>query len=106
MENKPISIMEIKNLIYSIRGKQVMLDSDLASLYQVETKNLNKAVKRNIERFPASFCFQLTEEDVENFEVPNWNLKFELRRKTLSALCFYRTRGRNGFCHTPFRYSG
>ncbi|WP_456263935.1 ORF6N domain-containing protein [Flavobacterium columnare] len=41
-----------------------MLDSDLASLYQVETKNLNKAVKRNIERFPASFCFQLTEEEV------------------------------------------
>ncbi|MDV3871453.1 ORF6N domain-containing protein [Sphingobacterium sp. NPDC055346] len=67
MENKPlISPEEIKNLIYTIRDKQVMLDSDLASLYQVETKNLNKAVKRNIERFPASFCFQLTEEEVEN----------------------------------------
>lgn len=67
MENKPvISPMEIKNLIYTIRGKQVMLDSDLAFLYQVETKNLNKAVKRNIERFPVSFCFQLTEEEVQN----------------------------------------
>lgn len=67
MENKPvISPMEIKNLIYTIRGKQGMLDSDLASLYQVETKNLNKAVKRNIERFPVSFCFQLTEEEVQN----------------------------------------
>lgn len=67
MENKPvISPMEIKNLIYTIRGKQVMRDSDLASLYQVETKNLNKAVKRNIERFPVSFCFQLTEEEVQN----------------------------------------
>lgn len=67
MENKPvISPMEIKNLIYTIRGKQVMLDSDLAILYQVETKNLNKAVKRNIERFPVSFCFQLTEEEVQN----------------------------------------
>lgn len=65
MENKPIIISkEIRNLIYTIRGKQVMLDSDLATLYQVETKNLNKAVKRNIERFPASFCFQLTEEEV------------------------------------------
>ena len=42
------------------------MDSDLASLYQVETKNLNKAVKRNIERFPVSFCFQLTEEEVQN----------------------------------------
>ncbi|MGM8363266.1 ORF6N domain-containing protein [Flavobacterium sp. ARAG 55.4] len=67
MENKPvISPMEIKNLIYTIRGKQVMLDSDLAILYQVETKNLNKAVKRNIERFPVSFCFQLTEAEVQN----------------------------------------
>ncbi|MDE5516057.1 ORF6N domain-containing protein [Elizabethkingia meningoseptica] len=67
MEKKPvISPMEIKNLIYTIRGKQVMLDSDLASLYQVETKNLNRAIKRNIERFPESFCFQLTKEEVEN----------------------------------------
>lgn len=67
MENKPvINPEEIRKLIYSIGGKQVMLDSDLASLYQVETKNLNKAVKRNIERFPASFCFQLTVEQVAN----------------------------------------
>ena len=67
MENKPaINPIEIKNLIYTICGKQVMLDRDLASLYQVETKNLNKAVKRNIERFPTSFCFQLTEEETQN----------------------------------------
>lgn len=67
MDNKSIiSHEEIRKLIYSIRGKQVMLDSDLASLYQVETKNLNRAVKRNIERFPGSFCFQLTEDEVEN----------------------------------------
>ncbi|WP_144282007.1 ORF6N domain-containing protein [Chryseobacterium echinoideorum] len=83
MENKPTSsTMEIKNLIYSIRGKQVMLDSDLASLYQVETKNLNKAVKRNIERFPASFCFQLTEEEVENlrFQIGTSSLSYGGRR--------------------------
>lgn len=83
MENKPtISTMEIKNLIYTIRGKQVMLDSDLASLYQVETKNLNKAVKRNIERFPASFCFQLTEEEVENlrFQIGTSSLSYGGRR--------------------------
>ena len=43
---------EIKSLIYTIRGKQVMLDSDVAMLYHYETKNINKAVKRNIERFP------------------------------------------------------
>ena len=83
MENKPtISQMEIKNLIYTIRGKQVMLDSDLASLYQVETKNLNKAVKRNIERFPASFCFQLTEKEVENlrFQFGTSSLNYGGRR--------------------------
>ncbi len=78
MENKPTIVpKEIKNLIYTLRGKQVMLDSDLASLYQVETKNLNKAVKRNIERFPASFCFQLTDKEVEN-------LRFQFGTSSLS----------------------
>ena len=78
MENKPSIVpKEIRNLIYTIRGKQVMLDSDLAALYQVETKNLNKAVKRNIERFPVSFCFQLTEEEVEN-------LRFQFGTSSLS----------------------
>ncbi len=52
---------EVKNLIYTIRGKQVMLDSDVAMLYHYETKNVNKAVRRNIDRFPEEFCFQLTE---------------------------------------------
>ncbi len=83
MENKPsISSMEIRNLIYTIRGKQVMLDSDLASLYHVETKNLNKAVKRNIERFPASFCFQLTEEETQNlrFQIGTSSLNYGGRR--------------------------
>lgn len=50
----------IKNLIYNIRGKQVMLDSDVAMIYHYETKNVNKAMKRNVERFPEDFCFQLT----------------------------------------------
>ncbi|MDV3970651.1 ORF6N domain-containing protein [Elizabethkingia anophelis] len=64
MENKPTIVpKEIRNLIYTIRGRQVMLDSDLATLYHVETKILNKAVKRNIERFPEKFCFQLTDEE-------------------------------------------
>jgi len=86
MENKPaISPMEIRNLIYSIRGKQVMLDSDLASLYEVETKNLNKAVKRNIERFPASFCFQLTEEEVENLRFQFGTSSFSIHSSNLYA---------------------
>ena len=52
--------IEIQNMIYSVRGKQVMLDSDLAQLYHVETKVFNQAVKRNINRFPEHFKFQLT----------------------------------------------
>ncbi|MBO5603800.1 MAG: ORF6N domain-containing protein, partial [Acidaminococcaceae bacterium] len=51
---------DIRNRIYTIRGKQVMLDSDLAELYQVETKNLNKASNRNSDRFPEDFRFKLT----------------------------------------------
>lgn len=58
--------IEIKNMIYNIRGKQVMLDSDLASLYQVETKVFNQAIKRNIKRFPEFFRFQLTEKEFNN----------------------------------------
>ena len=61
-----ISETTIKNLIYVIRGQQVMLDSDLAMLYHVETFNLNKAMKRNVDRFPEDFCFQLTKEEYKN----------------------------------------
>lgn len=54
---------KIENLIHYIRGQQVMIDSDLALLYNVETKRLNESVKRNSKRFPESFCFQLTEDE-------------------------------------------
>ena len=69
----------IKNLIYTIRGKQVMLDSDVAMLYQYTTKSINKAMKRNINRFPEDFCFQLTEKEVENlrFQFGTSSLKKE-----------------------------
>ena len=56
----------VQNLIYEIRGQKVMLDFDLARLYQVETKALNQAVKRNAERFPSDFMFRLTAEEVLN----------------------------------------
>lgn len=62
----PIEETSITNLIYTIRGKQVMLDSDLAILYQVETRVFNQAVKRNSNRFPERFRFQLTEEEYKN----------------------------------------
>ena len=63
MEN--VTAQTIENKIFTIRGVQVMLDKDLAELYGVETKVLNQAWKRNIERFPEEFCFQLTKEEVE-----------------------------------------
>jgi len=56
--------INIENLIYEIRGKQVMLDSDVAKLYQYDTKRINEIVKRNIERFPEEFCFKLTLEEI------------------------------------------
>ena len=60
-------IENIKNLIYTIRGKQVMLDSDIAMLYHCETKYVNRVVKRNIERFPEEFCFKLNKNEFQNY---------------------------------------
>ena len=57
------ALMPIENLIYVIRGQQVMLDSDLARLYGVETKRLKEQVKRNINRFPSDFMFELTKNE-------------------------------------------
>ena len=63
--------IKIEDMIYEIRGKQVMLDSDLARLYETETKRINEAIKRNIERFPERFCFRITEEEY-NFLKPQF----------------------------------
>ena len=62
-------LTNVKNLIYDIRGQKVMLDFELAELYEVETRYLNQAVKRNIERFPSDFMFRLTSEEWEDFKV-------------------------------------
>lgn len=82
----------IENLIYVIRDKQVMLDSDLAVLYQVETGNLNKAMKRNQKRFPEDFCFQLSKEEFEN-------LKFQ------SGSSFSDVNGYGGRRYMPYVYT-
>ena len=63
---KELTNEEIKKLIYTVRGKQVMIDSDVAMLYHYETKKINQTVKRNKNRFPENFCFQLTEMELEN----------------------------------------
>ena len=78
-----IKTENIENKIYSIRDKHVMLDRDLANLYIVNTKVLNQAVKRNIERFPDDFMFQLTKEEFENWKsqiVTSNNDRMGLRR--------------------------
>ena len=67
----------IKNLIYTIRGKQVMLDSDVANLYHCETKYINRVVKRNIERFPKEFCFQLEQKEFQNLRCQFVTSSFE-----------------------------
>jgi hypothetical protein len=69
--NHEVILSSIENMIYMIRGHKVMLDSDLAKLYGIETKALKRAVKRNIERFPADFMFELTKE-----ELTNWRYQF------------------------------
>lgn len=67
----------IRNLIYTIRGKQVMLDSDVAMLYQYTTKNINKAMKRNLDRFPEDFCFELTERERSDLRFQNGTSNLE-----------------------------
>ena len=71
MENQLIPDEIIMNQIYHIRGQKVMLDKDLAELYQVTTGNLNKAVARNIKRFPEDFMFRLTNEESKNLLFQN-----------------------------------
>ena len=62
-------IKSIQNRIYEIKGERVLLDFDLAVLYEVPTKVLNQAVKRNIKRFPKDFMFQLTKEELEELRL-------------------------------------
>lgn len=84
----PVELIEKKILL--IRGHKVMLDSDLAGLYGVETFNLNKAVKRNIERFPEDFMFQLTKEEADS-------LRFQIGMS--------KTEGRGGRRYLPYVFT-
>lgn len=75
-----ISVDRIGELIYLIRGQKVMLDSDLAELYGVETKVLKRTVKRNYERFPEDFVFQLNNQELKRLRCQNGTSKRETRR--------------------------
>ena len=70
-KNEVTTVENIENLVYRVRGKQVMLDTDLAKIYGYEVKYLNRQVKRNIERFPEDFMFQITKKEVEELRCQN-----------------------------------
>ena len=76
-----INLLKIESMIYVIRGHKVMLDSDLAELYGVETKALKRAVKRNINRFPVDFMFEMNKEELEN-----WRRQFGTSNKEKMGL--------------------
>ena len=104
VESASIQPLEnIENLIHIIRGKQVMLDRDLARLYGVETKRLNEQVKRNIERFPEDFMFQLTREEAESSrsQFATLNEDGELSRSQFATL---NGRGHN-VKHLPYAFT-
>lgn len=86
------------NNIYSIRGQQVMLDSDLALLYKVETKRMNETIKRNINRFPPEFMFQLTTAEWEN-------LKFQIGTSSSNLRSQIATSSYGGRRYLPFVFT-
>ena len=85
INNNEISNEEIKNLIYTIRGKQVMIDSDVAMLYHYLTKRINEAVNRNKQRFPQNFCFQVTDEEYEILRCQNVTLNENMEDSSLRS---------------------
>ena len=94
-------IRSIQNRIYEIRGERVMLDKDLADLYETETKALNLAVKRNIARFPADFMFQLTKEEFDG-------LRFQietLEKDNSLRLQIETSKGRGGTRYLPYAFT-
>ncbi|MCW3115802.1 MAG: hypothetical protein JWR18_4198 [Segetibacter sp.] len=97
-----IIIQSIQNRIYELRGERVMLDRDLAALYETETKALNLAVKRNIKRFPNDFMFQLTREEFDGLR-----FQIETLEKTDHPLRLQieTSKGRGGTRYLPYAFT-
>ena len=93
-------ILVIQSKIYEIRGVKVMIDKDLAELYQVTTGNFNKAVKRNIKRFPPDFMFQLTKDEYDFLKFQNGILNEDL--KTAKGIL---RMGRGGVRQLPYAFT-
>jgi hypothetical protein len=108
-------IRSIQNRIYEIRGERVMLDRDLAALYETETKVLNLAVKRNLQRFPSDFMFQLTKEEFDaiRFQIETLDNKdhpLRLQKETLDndpslRLQFETSNKRGGTRYMPYAFT-
>jgi phage regulator Rha-like protein len=95
-------IQSIQNRIYEIRGERVMLDRDLAALYETETKALNLAVKRNIKRFPSDFMFRLTHKEFESLR-----FQIETSKKSSNPLRLQNetSKGRGGTRYLPYAFT-
>jgi hypothetical protein len=95
------SVAQIESKMFLIRSQKVMLDEDLAALYQVETKALNRAVKRNLERFPADFMFQLSAEEFETlrFQSGTSNLRSQIDTSN------EKPSGRGGRRYAPYAFT-
>ena len=76
-----VSLAKIEDMIYMVRGQKVMMDFDLAELYGVQTKNLKKAVRRNMARFPNDFMFEMSKEELEN-----WRFQFGTSKRVKMGL--------------------
>lgn len=113
MENE-ISTLQIEKKIFVIRGVQVMIDRDIAELYGVETRRLNEQVKRNIERFPEEFMFQLNEEEFENWKSQivisnpgndNWMSQFATSNSNLKSQIAISSSDKMGLRKRPFAFT-
>ncbi len=95
-------IQAIQNRIYEIRGERIMLDRDLATLYETETKALNLAVKRNIKRFPKDFMFQLTKEEWESLR---FHIETLEKNQHPLRLQIETSKGRGGTRYLPYAFT-
>ena len=86
-ENNSVTTNDIENMIFNVRGVQVMIDRDIAQLYGVDTKRLNEQVKRNIDRFPERFRFQLSENEFHEL-VANCDRLKNLKHSSVAPFVF------------------
>ena len=90
-ETSLVTPEQIQSRIHEVHGRRVMLDADLAQCYGVGTRDLNKAVGRNLDRFPDDFAFMLTLAETRGFDVPTWNIKSGPRWRAQASPRLYRT---------------